>query len=664
MGTGASVHDSLPDTSGRGGHGLENMRRRASALGGTARIDVARPGSRHQHRRGRAGDRTRMFMRLATSDRDANMSPVNGARGERSSPAPLRVAIVEDDVTTREGLAALIDGTPGYRCVGRYGAVEELLRKPPDRPADVLLLDINLPGISGAEGVRLVRERWSSTDVLMLTVYSDENKIFESICNGAVGYLLKKTPPARLLDAIREAASGGAPMSPEIARKVVTLFRKTPGRRTAVRSAHPAGVAPAAAAGGWPQLSGRSRTPRDQPEYRAELYPERVRQAARPLEIRSRQQGAPQRSDRLTKTRLACHLAFPSPHVHVCRWLPSPATVRVVEEITGLTGTPGDLDERCSVERESFVSVDPYLRRLAQRLSNSIGKEVEAAQIGDDPPFFFVARELLVGSAEHDVLARCAAEGGELFRPRPIPPQPPELARTRQPRAVDFPRPVTVRISPRRSIQTDAEAVVRRARHQRGDPEQLRVKVSTAEAITLAGLALELETGDHDVSLNYVGEPAALKLKSVIEDPGHPLKPDATQWPWIGAPTRIVEAWQLFESYRSNRAVQQDVWIAIFDNGFWLDQTGVPFAADLANCSPVANLIDNSKPLGGMGDPKAPWHGSWVEAVPSVSSGTSLRRPGVADSLRAAPCSGQVTAGKKRSMVWSSSLSGVSISST
>jgi DNA-binding NarL/FixJ family response regulator len=169
-----------------------------------------------------------MFMRLATSDRSANISLVNGLRGEPSSPEPLRVAIVEDDLTTREGLAALIGGTPGYRCVGRYGSVEELLRKPPDRLAHVILLDINLPGISGAEGVRLVRGRWPSTEVLMLTVYSDENKIFESICNGAVGYLLKKTPPVRLIDAIREAGSGGAPMSPEIARKVVTLFRKTP----------------------------------------------------------------------------------------------------------------------------------------------------------------------------------------------------------------------------------------------------------------------------------------------------------------------------------------------------------------------------------------------------------------------------------------------------
>jgi DNA-binding NarL/FixJ family response regulator len=156
------------------------------------------------------------------------MPLVNGSRGDASSPEPLRVAIVEDDATTRDGLAALIEGTPGYRCVGRYGSVEELLCRAPDRLADVVLLDINLPGISGAEGVRLVGERWPSTEVLMLTVYADQDKILESICNGAVGYLLKKTPPARLLDAIREAASGGAPMSPEIARKVVTLFRKAP----------------------------------------------------------------------------------------------------------------------------------------------------------------------------------------------------------------------------------------------------------------------------------------------------------------------------------------------------------------------------------------------------------------------------------------------------
>jgi DNA-binding NarL/FixJ family response regulator len=140
---------------------------------------------------------------------------------------PLRVAIVEDDRTTRDGLGTLIDGTPGYRCVGKYGSVEEALRGCGPAAPHVLLLDINLPGIPGSEGVRLLRQRYPDTEVLMLTVFAEQARVFESICNGACGYLLKKTPPAKLLDAIREAADGGAPMSPEIARKVITLFRKT-----------------------------------------------------------------------------------------------------------------------------------------------------------------------------------------------------------------------------------------------------------------------------------------------------------------------------------------------------------------------------------------------------------------------------------------------------
>lgn len=141
--------------------------------------------------------------------------------------SPVTVAIVEDDRTMRDGLATLVDGAAGYRCVGRYGSVEEALRAPGANAADVMLLDIKLPGVPGTEGVRLLRERNPSTEVLMLSVYADQARVFEAICNGAVGYLLKKTRPARLLEAIREAASGGAPMSPEIARKVVTLFRRT-----------------------------------------------------------------------------------------------------------------------------------------------------------------------------------------------------------------------------------------------------------------------------------------------------------------------------------------------------------------------------------------------------------------------------------------------------
>ena len=143
-------------------------------------------------------------------------------------PDTISVAIVEDDDATREGLRILIDGTPGTRCTGAFPSLEaafpELER---DRP-HVLLLDIELPGMPGTEGVKVVKGRWPSIEVLMLTVYGERENIFESVCNGASGYLLKNTPPARLLEAIREVTGGGAPMSPEIARKIVTLFRKTP----------------------------------------------------------------------------------------------------------------------------------------------------------------------------------------------------------------------------------------------------------------------------------------------------------------------------------------------------------------------------------------------------------------------------------------------------
>jgi DNA-binding NarL/FixJ family response regulator len=142
------------------------------------------------------------------------------------SGEPIRVAIVEDDRATREGLGALINGTPGYACVGAFPSVEEALRELKET-ADVMLLDIQLPGMSGANGVKLFHEKFPHLEIVMLTVLAEQEKIFASICNGACGYLLKETPPAKLLEAISEAHAGGAPMSPEIARHVVTLFQKT-----------------------------------------------------------------------------------------------------------------------------------------------------------------------------------------------------------------------------------------------------------------------------------------------------------------------------------------------------------------------------------------------------------------------------------------------------
>jgi DNA-binding NarL/FixJ family response regulator len=153
-----------------------------------------------------------------------------------SDPARVSVALVEDDPSLREGLSILISGSPGFRLTGAFPSVEEALSKLQAAAPDVLLLDIHLPGMLGSEGVRHLRAKRPETQILMLTVFAEEDKVFESICNGACGYLLKKTPPARLLEAIREAHEGGSPMSPEIARKVVALFQRTrepadPGER-------------------------------------------------------------------------------------------------------------------------------------------------------------------------------------------------------------------------------------------------------------------------------------------------------------------------------------------------------------------------------------------------------------------------------------------------
>ena len=142
--------------------------------------------------------------------------------------AAIRVAIVEDDRTTREGLALLIGGTLGYACVAAYRSLEESLRHLVAADPNVVLLDIHLPGRLGSEGVPDILERCPRAVVVMLTVYDGQERVFESICNGACGYLLKNTPPARLLEAIREVHQGGAPMSPEIARQVIRALGATP----------------------------------------------------------------------------------------------------------------------------------------------------------------------------------------------------------------------------------------------------------------------------------------------------------------------------------------------------------------------------------------------------------------------------------------------------
>jgi len=138
----------------------------------------------------------------------------------------LTVAIVEDQPRIREGLRVLIDQSPGFRCNAAFESMERAIDAIGRDLPDVALVDIGLPQMSGIDGIRILKKRHPRLNILMLTVYGDDRRIFDALCAGACGYLLKKTPPARLLESLREVAAGGAPMSPEVARRVVDLFRE------------------------------------------------------------------------------------------------------------------------------------------------------------------------------------------------------------------------------------------------------------------------------------------------------------------------------------------------------------------------------------------------------------------------------------------------------
>ena len=149
------------------------------------------------------------------------------------------VAIIEDQKETREGLSFLINSADRFECRHIYGSMEAALDGIASNPPRVALVDIGLPGLSGIEGVRILRARYPTIAPVLLTVYKDDERIFEAICAGACGYLLKTMPPHRLLEAVREIAEGGAAMSPEVALRVVELLRKP---QTAEQS--PAGLSP------------------------------------------------------------------------------------------------------------------------------------------------------------------------------------------------------------------------------------------------------------------------------------------------------------------------------------------------------------------------------------------------------------------------------------
>jgi DNA-binding NarL/FixJ family response regulator len=145
---------------------------------------------------------------------------------QNTSTEVIKAAVVEDMKDIRDGLTTLINFTEGFRCTGSYRSMEEALARIDSEVPDVLLSDIGLPGMSGIQGIRIIKERYPDMQVLMLTVYDDDDRIFDALCAGASGYLLKRTPPAKLLDSIREAMSGGSPVSPEVASRVIKFFRE------------------------------------------------------------------------------------------------------------------------------------------------------------------------------------------------------------------------------------------------------------------------------------------------------------------------------------------------------------------------------------------------------------------------------------------------------
>lgn len=138
----------------------------------------------------------------------------------------IRIMIVEDDEAVREGLRVLINGSEGYNCVAACPSAEDALKIMPQLLPHVVLMDINLPGMNGIECVVCIKNAHPDIQVIMLTVFDNTDEIYKSLAAGATGYLLKKTPPAKLLEAIREVVNGGSPMSGEIARKVVQTFMK------------------------------------------------------------------------------------------------------------------------------------------------------------------------------------------------------------------------------------------------------------------------------------------------------------------------------------------------------------------------------------------------------------------------------------------------------
>jgi DNA-binding NarL/FixJ family response regulator len=135
-----------------------------------------------------------------------------------------KVAVFDDNKPRRELLEMLLNSTPGMECTGAFEDCRHVIQNIVKNIPDVALMDIDMPNVNGIEGLLLIKKQFPDVKILMQTVFEDDDKIFASICAGADGYILKKTPPAKLIDAINEVVSGGAPMTPTVARQVLQLF--------------------------------------------------------------------------------------------------------------------------------------------------------------------------------------------------------------------------------------------------------------------------------------------------------------------------------------------------------------------------------------------------------------------------------------------------------
>lgn len=144
----------------------------------------------------------------------------------------IRVSIVEDITEIRDGVQFVLNQTEGFACVSTYGSAEEAATRLPVHKPDVVIMDINLPGMSGIECIRKVKPHLPRTQFMMFTIYEDSEQVFEALAVGASGYLLKKTPLLKIAESVRELHEGGSPMSAGIARKLVATFQPTPAGQT------------------------------------------------------------------------------------------------------------------------------------------------------------------------------------------------------------------------------------------------------------------------------------------------------------------------------------------------------------------------------------------------------------------------------------------------